>query len=70
MELPMNLAMKRYGANVTLPAMVTLWGMVCACQGQSASAILHYREHHRLMHHRCRKVIWWASRLPILLGRS
>ncbi|ETW77229.1 major facilitator superfamily [Heterobasidion irregulare TC 32-1] len=33
MELPMNLAMKRYGANVTLPAMVTLWGMVCACQG-------------------------------------
>ncbi|KAI0037051.1 MFS general substrate transporter [Vararia minispora EC-137] len=33
MELPMNLLMKRLGANVTLPLMVTLWGMVCACQG-------------------------------------
>ena len=29
----MNLVMKRFGANVTLPLMVTLWGMVCACQG-------------------------------------
>jgi len=33
MELPMNLIMKRVGANITLPIMVTLWGMVCACQG-------------------------------------
>ncbi|KAI0267288.1 MFS general substrate transporter [Gloeopeniophorella convolvens] len=33
MELPMNLLMKRLGANVTLPIMVILWGMVCACQG-------------------------------------
>jgi len=33
MELPMNLLMKRLGANITLPLMVTLWGMVCACQG-------------------------------------
>ncbi|KAI0320432.1 MFS general substrate transporter, partial [Amylostereum chailletii] len=33
MELPMNLVMKRFGANITLPLMVTLWGMVCACQG-------------------------------------
>ncbi|KAI0305353.1 MFS general substrate transporter [Multifurca ochricompacta] len=33
MELPMNLLMKRLGANVTLPIMVVLWGMVCACQG-------------------------------------
>ncbi|KAA1474439.1 MFS general substrate transporter [Dentipellis sp. KUC8613] len=32
-ELPMNLLMKRLGANITLPVMVTLWGMVCACQG-------------------------------------
>ncbi|KAH9994533.1 MFS general substrate transporter [Russula compacta] len=32
-ELPMNLLMKRLGANVTLPVMVILWGMVCACQG-------------------------------------
>ncbi|KAH9077941.1 MFS general substrate transporter [Lactarius deliciosus] len=33
MELPMNLLMKRLGANVTLPLMVILWGIVCACQG-------------------------------------
>ncbi|KAI0687813.1 MFS general substrate transporter [Cytidiella melzeri] len=33
MELPMNLLMKRLGANITLPLMVALWGMVCACQG-------------------------------------
>lgn len=33
MELPMNLLMKRLGANNTLPIMVALWGMVCACQG-------------------------------------
>lgn len=33
MELPMNLLMKRLGANVTLPVMVVLWGIVCACQG-------------------------------------
>ncbi|KAH8978736.1 MFS general substrate transporter [Lactarius hatsudake] len=31
--LPMNLIMKRLGANVTLPVMVILWGVVCACQG-------------------------------------
>ena len=33
LELPMNLLMKRIGANITLPIMVALWGMVCACQG-------------------------------------
>ncbi|KAI0686889.1 MFS general substrate transporter [Cytidiella melzeri] len=33
MELPMNLLMKRIGANYTLPLMVTLWGVVTACQG-------------------------------------
>ncbi|KAH9018670.1 MFS general substrate transporter [Lactarius pseudohatsudake] len=33
MQLPMNLIMKRLGANVTLPVMVILWGVVCACQG-------------------------------------
>ncbi|KAF8497830.1 MFS general substrate transporter [Russula emetica] len=32
-ELPMNLLMKRVGANVTIPIMVVLWGIVCACQG-------------------------------------
>ncbi|THH12858.1 hypothetical protein EW146_g7303 [Bondarzewia mesenterica] len=33
MELPMNLIMKRYGANVTLPTMVVLWGMHVASGG-------------------------------------
>ena len=33
MEIPMNLLMKRLDANVTLPIMVVLWGVVCACQG-------------------------------------
>ncbi|KAI0301017.1 MFS general substrate transporter [Multifurca ochricompacta] len=33
MELPMNLLMKRIGANVTLPVMVVLWGIACASQG-------------------------------------
>ncbi|KAI9457829.1 MFS general substrate transporter [Lactarius psammicola] len=33
MQLPMNLLMKRLGANVTLPLMVISWGVVCACQG-------------------------------------
>ncbi|ETW81161.1 major facilitator superfamily, partial [Heterobasidion irregulare TC 32-1] len=33
MEIPMNLLMKRIGANITLPTMVILWGIVCACQG-------------------------------------
>jgi len=29
----MNLLMKRIGANVTLPVMAALWGLVCTCQG-------------------------------------
>jgi hypothetical protein len=29
----MNLLLKRVGANVTFPFMVTLWGIACACQG-------------------------------------
>jgi MFS family permease len=33
MVIPMNLLMKRLGANVTLPIMAILWGVVCACQG-------------------------------------
>jgi hypothetical protein len=33
MEVPMNLLMKRLGANYTLPIMVVLWGVVTACQG-------------------------------------
>lgn len=29
----MNLLMKKLGPNITLPLMVTVWGMVTACQG-------------------------------------
>jgi len=29
----MNLLMKHLGANVTIPIMVVLWGVVCTCQG-------------------------------------
>ncbi|KZT42392.1 MFS general substrate transporter [Sistotremastrum suecicum HHB10207 ss-3] len=36
-ELPSNLVLKRFGANVTLPLMVTLWGVVTACQGAVTS---------------------------------
>ena len=41
MEIPMNLLMKRIGANITLPTMVILWGIVCACQGLNTFAELH-----------------------------
>jgi len=32
-ELPANLFMKRFGANKTLPTMITLWGIATASQG-------------------------------------
>ncbi|KAJ7611778.1 major facilitator superfamily domain-containing protein [Roridomyces roridus] len=32
-ELPANLLLKRIGPNVMLPSMITLWGVVTACQG-------------------------------------
>ncbi|KAF8270735.1 MFS general substrate transporter [Lactarius quietus] len=41
MEIPMNLLMKCLGANVTLPVMVILWGVVCACQGISCTFLPH-----------------------------
>lgn len=34
-EIPMNLLLKRIGPNPMLPLMVTLWGVICACQGMS-----------------------------------
>ena len=34
----MNLLMKRVGADVMLPIMVILWGIVCTCQGKPHSA--------------------------------
>lgn len=45
MELPMNLAMKKVGPNVTFPTMMVLWGMVCACQGlQSISLLFNFSQ--------------------------
>ena len=35
MEIPVNLVLKRFGANVTIPLMVVLWGLFCACQGEA-----------------------------------
>ncbi|ETW81273.1 major facilitator superfamily [Heterobasidion irregulare TC 32-1] len=32
-EVPVNLVLKRFGANITIPLMVVLWGLFCACQG-------------------------------------
>jgi hypothetical protein len=34
-EIPMNLVMKKVGANITIPAMTVLWGVVTAAQGMS-----------------------------------
>ena len=36
----MNLLMKRFGANVTIPVMVVLWGVVCTCQGSHFPLLL------------------------------
>ena len=36
----MNLLVKRLGANVTLPIMVILWGIVSACQGSHRPLLL------------------------------
>ena len=46
----MNLLMKRIGANVTLPIMVILWGIICACQGNHfpLACILPQRSLHSL----------------------
>lgn len=38
----MNLLMKRLGANITLPLMVTLWGMVTACQGACVNLSIYF----------------------------
>lgn len=35
----MNLILKKVGANITLPLMVALWGMVTACQGERTNSI-------------------------------
>ncbi|ETW81272.1 major facilitator superfamily [Heterobasidion irregulare TC 32-1] len=36
-EIPVNLVMRRFGANITIPLMVVLWGFSGACQGAVTS---------------------------------
>ena len=40
MEFPMNLLLKRLGADVTLLIMAILWGIICACQGSYFPLVL------------------------------
>ena len=69
MELPMNLLMKRLGANVTLPVMVILWGIVCACQGIACFSLAS-RFLALTARFRCRAFLPQSSRLPFLPRRS
>jgi hypothetical protein len=70
MELPMNLLMKRLGANVTLPIMVILWGVVCACQGTGYPFLLHRGSERSLLRFRCCSFLPRSSRLPFLSWHS
>ena len=64
----MNLLMKRVGANVTLPIMVVLWGIVCTCQGAifRCTAIGQLALTAQL---RCRPFLSWSSHMSILPWR-
>jgi len=68
MELPMNLLMKRLGANVTLPVMVVLWGVVCACQGSYLSPDPSSSVFTAQFTRRC-PFLPWSSYLPVLPRR-
>jgi hypothetical protein len=70
MELPMNLIMKRLGANVTLPIMVILWGVVCACQGTGCTFVPHITALSATSRFRCRAFLPWSPCLPVLPWRS
>lgn len=70
MELPMNLLMKRLGANVTLPAMVVLWGIVCACQGTGCAFFPVLPFFALIARFRCRAFLRESSRLPFLPRHS
>lgn len=61
----MNLLMKRIGANITLPLMVTLWGVVTACQGIFLVSDLHQLNELMVIFRRCQD-LRRASRMPIL----
>ena len=63
----MNLLMKRLGANVTLPIMVVLWGMICACQGNHFLLVLPSLA--LTPQFRCRPLLPRSSRVSILSWR-
>jgi hypothetical protein len=69
MVIPMNLLMKRLGANVTLPIMAILWGVVCACQGIDGTFISHVAILSAIRY-RCRAFLPQSPRLPVLPWRS
>jgi hypothetical protein len=72
MELPMNLLMKHLGANVTLPTMVVLWGIVCACQGTGCAffPVSSFFALTTPSRFRCRALLQESSRLSFLPRRS
>ena len=68
MELPMNLLMKRLGANVTLPVMTVLWGLVCACQGSHFPLVPPFLAFTARI--RSRTFLSRTSRVPLLPRRT
>ena len=66
-ELPMNLLVKRLGANVTLPIMGILWGIVSACQGSYGPLLLSSPALSRQL--RCRPLLPQSSCVSILPWR-
>jgi hypothetical protein len=63
----MNLLMKRIGANVTLPVMVVLWGIACACQGNHIPLLPPLSVF--TLHIRRRTFLSWTSRVPVIPRR-
>ncbi len=60
----MNLLMKRLGANVTLPIMVILWGVVCTCQGIGDVFLPHFAVFSAHACFRCCAFLPQSSRVP------
>ena len=67
MELPMNLLMKRFGANVTIPVMAVLWGVACTCQGSHFPLLLPFLALTAKI--RCRTFLSQPSCVPVVPWR-
>jgi hypothetical protein len=67
MGIPMNLLMKRLGADLTLPIMTILWGVVCACQGIGCTFLPQIADLRALnFRFRCGAFLPRSPRLPVL----